>query len=149
MRTVKEDRIKRLERRAARAGERAQARGEEPVGYESAMTYSNPRMMGGTYQRPIYSREQEILDMISSLIDDGDPLTPSMDPGMFEEEFSRSPKFRRGVLELLRDIMPDPRMRGAGKAQYGGGKSKGLNIGVFGRMDSRQKDYDCRVKGNC
>jgi hypothetical protein len=49
MRTVREDRIERLKRRAARAGQRAQERGEEPVGYESAMTYSNPRMMGGTY----------------------------------------------------------------------------------------------------
>ena len=44
MRTVKEDRIERLKRRAARAGDRAQARGEAPVGYESANTYSNPRM---------------------------------------------------------------------------------------------------------
>jgi hypothetical protein len=98
---------------------------------------------------PIYSREQEILDVISSLIDDGDPFTPSMDPGMFEEEFSRSPKFRRGVLDFLRDMMPDPRMRGAGKAQYGGGRSKGLNTGFFGKFDTRQKDYNCRVKGNC
>ena len=149
MRTVKEDRIERLKRRAARAGERAQARGEAPVGYESANTYSNPRMMGGTYQKPIYSRQQELYDKIQELLDDGDPLTPSMDPGMFEGEFSESPKFRRGVLEFLRDMMPDPRMRGAGKAQYGGGKSKGLNTGFFGRSDTRQKDYNCRVKGNC
>ena len=46
-------------------------------------------------------------------------------------------------------MTPDPRMRGAGKAQYGGGKSKGLNTGFFGRSDTRQKDYNCRVKGNC
>jgi len=149
MTPVKEDRIDRLDRRAARVGRRAQKRGEDPVGYESAMTYSNPRMMGGTYQKPIYSREQELLDKISSLIDDGDPLTPSMDPDMFAQEFSESPKFRRGVLEFLKDMMPDPRMGGAGKAQYGGGKRKGLNTGFFGRFDSKQKDYNCRVKGNC
>lgn len=149
MRIVRDDRIERLTRKAAKAGERAQARGEQPVGYESANTYSNPRMMGGTYQKPIYARQQEILDKIASLIDDGDPLTPLMDPSVFEEDPSKSPKFRRGVLEFLRDIMPDPRMRGAGKAQYGGGKSKGLNTGFFGKFDTRQKDYNCRVKGNC
>ena len=148
MKLIREDRMGRLARRAARAGERAQERGETPVGYESANTYSNPRMMGGTYQKPVYARQQELLDKLSLLIDDGDSLTPAMDPGIFDVEFSDSPKYRRSVLEFLSDMMPDPRM-GGGKAQYSKGKKKGLRTGFFGKFDTKQKAYDCRVKGNC
>lgn len=148
MKLIREDRMDRLARRAARAGERAQKRGETPVGYESANTYSNPRMMGGTYQKPVYARQQELLDKLAFLIDDGDPLTPAMDPGIFDMEFSDSPNYRRSVLEFLIDMMPDPRTTG-GKAQYSRGKKKGLRTGFFGKFDTKQKAYDCRVKGNC
>ena len=44
-------------------------------------------MMGGTYQKPIYSRQQELYDKIKELLDDGDPFTPTMDPTIFEEGF--------------------------------------------------------------
>jgi len=142
-------RVQRLERRAQKAFERAQGRGEEPVGYERAVTYGNPRMMGGMYDRPIYSRQQEIMDKIAEIYENRDPLEPVMDPSWFEMKPSSS-NYRRGVLEFLADALPEFNRRGGmGKAKYGGGKSKGLDIGIFGKFDTKQKAYNCRVKGNC
>lgn len=140
----------RLLRRASSAHERAANRSETPVGYRMENTYSNPRMMGGRYASPIYKREQELMDRIASVQERRDPLEPSMDPGMFAVEPQGRTKYRRKPLEFLADALSKQNKRGGmGRAQYGGGKSKGLKTGLFGRFDTKQKDYNCRVKGNC
>lgn len=137
-------RIKRLKRLAQSAFERAERRGEEPVGYERAVTYGNPRMMGGMYDRPIYSRQQEILDKIAEIYENRDPLEPIMDPKWFKTKPSSS-KYRRGVLEFLADALPEFNRRGGmGKAKYGGAKSKGLKVGLKGHVDEMLQKINCK-----
>lgn len=139
----------RTQRRMSRAHEKASEAGEEPIMYRTVRGPANPRFMSQASERiPVYADERRIQN-------EADYKAAKKEGNRVARELAQKERQRgrnmrrakhpntRGI--ALRDLFSKDRSR----ANYGGKKARGLSVGFLGWLENKEKERNCRLKGNC